>query len=254
MATTYRAVRCTDSTTVALKIPHDSCLVDESFRTRFLREGELGQQLHHPNIVRIYDTGEDRGLLYLAMELLTGHILRQELRAIKRMPERRALEIVRAIAEALDYAHAKGVIHRDLKPENIMVQADGSIKVMDFGIARVAGQAGITSTNLFLGTPMYGAPESIDSRSVDHRADLYSLGIVFFELLQGRAPFSSESPFQVMEMHLRTPLPTLESLEHPVRSSVWAIVERLCAKDRGNRHPSAAPLLVELNRALYDDQ
>jgi serine/threonine protein kinase len=237
---------------VALKVPHESCLVDEGFRTRFLREGELGQQLHHPNIVRIHDTGEDRGRLYLAMELLEGRTLKQELREVGTLPERRAIEIVRAIAEALDYAHAKGVIHRDLKPENIMVLDGGAIKVMDFGIARVAGQAGLTNTNLFLGTPLYAAPESVDARHVDHRADLYSLGIIFFELLQGTAPFVSESPFRVIEMHMNAPLPSLSSLPNPVRPVVWAMVERLCAKDREARYPGAASLLVDLNRILHD--
>ncbi|HPC84163.1 MAG TPA: protein kinase [Thermoanaerobaculaceae bacterium] len=254
MATTYRATRSADAATVALKVPHESCLVDEGFRTRFMREGELGRALHHPNIVRIHDVGEDRGRPYLAMELLEGRTLKQELREAGRLPERRALEIVRAIAEALDYAHAKGVIHRDLKPENIMVLASGAIKVMDFGIARVAGQPGLTGTNLFLGTPLYAAPESVDARHVDHRADLYSLGIILFELLQGTAPFVSESPFRVLEMHMHAPLPTLSSLPQPVRPAVWAVVEKLCAKDRQARYDSAASLLVDVNRLLHDLQ
>lgn len=252
MATTYRATRSSDAVTVALKVPHESCLVDEGFRSRFVREGELGRALHHPNIVRIHDVGEDRGRLYLAMELLEGRTLKQELREVGALPERRALEIVRAIAEALDYAHAKGVIHRDLKPENIMVLESGAIKVMDFGIARVAGQVGLTSTNLFLGTPLYAAPESVDARHVDHRADLYSLGIILFELLQGTAPFISESPFRVLEMHMNAPLPALSSLPRPVRAEVWAVVERLCAKDRDARFDNAASLLVDINRILHD--
>lgn len=252
MAVTYRAARRGDGATVALKVPHEGCLADESFRTRFLREGQLGQQLHHPNIVRVLDAGEDSGRLFLAMELLSGQTLKRALCGAGFFELRRAIEIVRAIAEALDYAHAKGVIHRDLKPENVMLLPDGGVKVMDFGIARVTGQTALTGTNFFLGTPLYSAPEAVDAKNVDHRADLYALGIILFELIEGTVPFSSDSPFRVMEMHIKVPLPDPATLRRPMPAQVWTMVSRLCAKDREARYPDASALLVDLNRVIHD--
>jgi len=252
MATTYQARREGDGALVALKVPHEFCLTDESFVARFLREGKLGEQLHHPRIVRIFEAGEDQGRPFLAMELLEGRTLKQELRAVGRFGLRQSLEVARDIAEALDYAHAKGVVHRDLKPENIMLLQDGSLKVMDFGIARLTGQEGLTSASLFIGTPLYAAPEMVEPTSVDHRVDLYALGIILYEMLQGTVPFTADSPYRVLEMHMRSPLPAREALVHPVPEAVWAIVERLCAKQREDRHPHAEALLVELNTLLHN--
>ncbi len=159
---------------------------------------------------------------------------------------------MRDIAEALDYAHAKGVVHRDLKPENVMLLPDGTVKVMDFGIARMSDQPGLTTSNIFLGTPLYAAPEMVDPKSVDHRADLYALGIILFEMLEGGVPFTADSPYRVLEMHMRQPLPDPEHLAHPIPPPVWAVIRRLCEKDPAARYPDAAPLLVELNRLLRD--
>ncbi len=252
MATTYRARRTGDGSTVAVKVPHDGCLADETFVARFVREGRLGEQLHHPRIVRILAAGEEGGRPYLAMELITGRTLKAEMRERGPMPLRRALEIARDIAEALDYAHAKGVVHRDLKPENVMLLPDGTIKVMDFGIARLTDQPGLTTSNLFLGTPLYAAPEMVDPKNVDHRADLYALGIILYEMLEGAVPFTADSPFRVLEMHLRQPLPSREQLARQVPAQVWAVVEKLCAKTPSARFEGAQPLLVELNRLLQD--
>jgi hypothetical protein len=252
MATTYRARRKRDGATVAVKLPHEACLEDPTFVTRFLREGNLGEQLHHPNIVRILDTGKQGERPFLAMEMLAGRTLKQELRDRGPLPVRRALEIARDIAEALDYAHAKGVVHRDLKPENVMLLPDGQVRVMDFGIARTGGGEGLTSTNLFLGTPLYAAPEMVDPKSVDHRVDLYALGIILYEMLEGTVPFTADSPYRVLEMHLHSPLPGRNALARPVPEEVWAVITGLCEKDREKRTPSAERLLVELHRLLRD--
>ncbi len=250
MGTTYQAVRERDGTAAAVKVPHAGYRADASFLARFLREGKLGEHLHHPRIVKIFEAGEEGGQPFLAMELLQGKTLKQLLREEAPLPVRRALEMARDIAEALDYAHAKGVIHRDLKPENIMMLGDGTLKVMDFGIARVAGEAGLTASHSFLGTPLYAAPEMVEAKRIDQRADLYALGIILFEMLEGTVPFNADSPYQVLKMHMEQPLPSGPALAHPVPPAVWRVVERLCAKDPGERYPTAAALLVELNRLL----
>jgi Protein kinase domain/PEGA domain len=250
MATTYRAVRSSDGTAVAVKVPHESCLADSTFLARFVREGNLGEQLHHPRIVRIFEAGEAGGRPFLAMELLEGRTLKDELRRSAPLPLDRALAITTDIAEALDYAHAKGVIHRDLKPENVMLLPDGTLRVMDFGIARLVDQEGITSSQFFLGTPLYSAPEMIEPRRIDHRADLYSLGIILFEMLDGTVPFAADSPLKVLQMHQHDPLPDRHALAQPIPEAVWQVVQRLCAKQPAERFASAQSLLVELHALL----
>ena len=158
--------------------------------------------------MRIYEAGEDRGLAYLAMELLPGDTLEAEIgRHPQGMELRTALEIARDVAEALDYAHGKGIVHRDLKPANVMLLPDGTRKVMDFGVARIEGQPGLTTSQVFFGSPVYAAPELVEPRSIGPRADLYSLGIVLFEMLEGRPPFVHESVFRLLELHRGEPLP-----------------------------------------------
>jgi hypothetical protein len=250
MATTYQARRDRDGAMVALKVPHEGCLADPTFLARFLREGRLGEQLHPPRIVKIFEAGEQSGRPFLAMELLEGRTLKQMLREEAPLPLRKAVEIARDIAEALDYAHAKGVIHRDLKPENIMMLEDGALKVMDFGIARVEGETGLTASQFFLGTPLYAAPEMLEPKRIDHRVDLYALGIILYEMFEGTVPFSADSPFRVLEMHMHRPLPGRAELPRTVPETLWHVVERLCEKDPAARYASAELLLVELHHLL----
>jgi hypothetical protein len=249
MAATFRARRLRDGRVVALKVPHPSG--DATYLERFVREGKLGEALHHPAIVRIFEAGEEQGVPYLAMELLEGRTLKQEIEA---HPEglgvRRALVVARSIAEALDYAHGKGVVHRDLKPENVMLLPDSAVKVMDFGVARVEGQPGLTTSQFFLGSPLYAAPEAIEPHRLDARSDLYSLGVLLYEMLEGCPPFVHESIFKVLELHQRQPLPAREALARPVPAAVWSLVLRLCAKAPEDRFPSAQALLVALAQVL----
>jgi serine/threonine-protein kinase len=252
MAVTYRARRRSDGHEVALKVPRES--PDPTYLERFLREGKLGETLHHPGIVRIFEAAEDHGLPFLAMELIPGRTLRAELDAAPGgLPERRALEIARAIAEALDYAHGKSVVHRDLKPENIMLLPEGGLKVMDFGVARVDGQPGLTTSQIFFGSPLYAAPELVEPRTIDHRADLYSLGILLYEMLEGAPPFIHESVFKLLEMHQSSRLPDPAALPRPLPPALWAILARLCEKRPDRRYGSAQELLVDLDRLLYQD-
>jgi hypothetical protein len=236
MATVYE--------TFALKRPLAALLDDELFRERFLREADLGRTLHHPNIVRIFDRGVVGETPYFAMELVPGETLRALLDREGPLDVLRAARVTSQVAEALDYAHHKGVIHRDLKPSNIMLEPSGGVKVMDYGIARAQHLEGLTTTGTFLGTPYYAAPETVDG--VAHpRSDLYSLGVVLFEMLTGRVPFQGDNAFVVMRRHCDTPPPVPSSLRRTVSVALDRIVLRLLSKDPTDR-PSAEDLLNAL--------
>jgi len=239
-------LRVSDGKPVALKIPHEQLLHDPSFRSRFLREGHLGTQLHHPNIVRVLEAGEEAERPFIAMELVEGRTLRDLIAATGDLPLDRALDITRQVAEALDYAHAKGVTHRDLKPENLMVDRSGVVRVMDFGLARLSDAPGLTASSVFLGTPAYAAPEAISGVPADHRQDLYALGLVLFELLQGRAPHAGSSPLEQLRAHLDGRFPTRDELERPVPEPVWELLSDLVARDPDDRPASAQQVLVRL--------
>ncbi len=249
MATTYRAEHVNDGRVVALKVPHEHLLDDAEFNERFLREGSLGATIHHPNIIRIFEAGRHEHIPFIAMELVDGVTLQAHLVGHGKLPVPEALEITRGIALALDYAHVKGVVHRDVKPDNIMLLADGTVKVMDFGIARVAATPGLTATNTYLGTPLYSAPEAICPDEVGPQSDLYSLGIVLFRMLSGEVPFEASSPFKVVELHRTAPLPRF-SPEHQVPEKVETMVRRLTAKRLCDRYPSAEVFLHDLNQYL----
>ncbi len=258
MARTYLATRLRDGLQVAIKVPHEHLLANPESTARFLGEGQLGATLHHPNIVRIYEAAEHHETPFIAMEYLEGETLEALLGREGALPARRALEIARGIALALDYAHLKGVVHRDLKPENIMLlpartTASGlpaeEVRVMDYGIARVLGTPGMTATGVYIGTPFYSAPEAVGPRGTDPRSDLYSLGIILYQMLAGDVPFRSEDPVQLLLMHQRDPLPDLPA-ELAVPQEAAGMVRRLAAKKPRERYESAEILLRELGQLL----
>ncbi len=249
MATTYRAENTRDGRVVALKIPHDHLLDDREFAERFLREGALGATIHHPNIIRIFEAGKHEEVPFIAMELIEGETLEARLTRDGALSVSHALEIARGIALALDYAHVKGVVHRDVKPDNVMLLPDGTVKVMDFGIARVASSPGLTATNIYLGTPFYSAPEAIDPEQVGPHSDLYSLGIVLYRMLSNRVPFEAPSPLKVVELHRTAPLPPFAA-ELQIPAPVQSFVAKLTAKGKADRYRSAEVFLHELNGYL----
>jgi len=248
MGTTYAARRIRDVLAAALKVPHAHVMQDPEFARRFLREAALGATLHHPNIIRIYETGESQGRPFFSMERLSGETLEQRILR-ERLDLRTALEIARGIGLALDYAHLKGIVHRDLKPANVMILSDGLVKVMDYGIARVLGGPQMTATSLFIGTPLYSAPEVIRGEDVGPQADLYSLGIILYRLLTGRLPFEGNSPYELFSLHCNSPLPRMPE-ELGVPPEVIALVELLTAKSTEERVPSAEAFLREVSRIL----
>jgi hypothetical protein len=249
MATVYRAQRGSDVR--ALKRPRAAVVEDPQFLERFLREADIGRTLHHPNIVRIHERGEVAGVPFFTMELVAGETLQALLSRSARLPAAEAVRLLLQVIEALDYAHSKGVVHRDLKPSNIMVGSDGTVRVMDFGIARSQRLEGITVTGAFLGTPEYVAPEAVEGRDVGPRSDLYSLGAIFFEMLTGRRPFEADSPFGVLQKHCTEPPPAPRALAPQVPAELETIVLRLLAKAPADRFASAEELLLAL-RAWLD--
>ncbi len=250
MATTYRARRLDDQRLVALKVPHPTFLTDPGFVVRFLQEAHLGARLRHPHIVRVLETGEVDGLPFIAMEYLEGLTLKEAIAGAGHLALRRALQVTRDVADALEHAHARGVVHRDLKPENIMLREGACLKVLDFGIAKVVGEVGLTSANMFIGSPAYSAPEMVDSSSIDHRADLYSLGVILFEMLEGHPPFTGFSAIEVLLKHRSDPLPDPAGLAHPVPREVWRLISSLLAKEPRQRLPDARSLRLALELLL----
>jgi predicted Ser/Thr protein kinase len=248
MATVFRAER--NGEYVALKRPLPAFLDDPEFLERFLREAEIGRTLHHPNIIRIFERGHVSGVPYFTMELVRGRTLQAHLREHGALAPKPATRVIVQVAEALDYAHLKGVVHRDLKPSNIMVLEDDTVKVMDYGIARARRFSGLTVTGAFLGTPDYVAPEAAEGKPTDARSDLYSLGVVFYEVLTGKKPFVADTPFGVLSKHVSEPPNPPSAVAPGCPRDLEAVVLRLLAKDPEKRHPGAEELLIELREFL----
>ena len=248
MASVYKAERRGEVS--ALKRPLPAFLDEPEFLERFQREAEIGRTLHHPNIVRILERGTVDQVPYFTMELVPGETLQAHLEHAGALSPRLAAGIVVQIAEALDYAHLKGVVHRDLKPSNVMVLEDGTAKVMDYGIARARRFEGMTVTGAFLGSPEYVAPEAIEGKEIDARSDLYSLGVIFYETLTGRRPFSADTPFAVLRKHLTEPPPRPTLIVPGLPPELERIVLRLLDKQADQRHAGAEELVNELRDFL----
>ena len=248
MASVYRVQR--GSEVYALKRPLPAFLEEPEFLERFLREAEIGRTLHHPNIVRILERGAAEGVPFFTMELVPGETLQAQLQRGGALVPRLATQTIVQIAEALDYAHLKGVVHRDLKPSNVMVLADGTVKVMDYGIARARRFDGLTVTGAFLGSPEYVAPETIEAKGTDARSDLYSLGVIFYETLAGTRPFLADTPFAILQKHL-TEVPAPPSAVRPgVPAELDRIVLRLLNKAPDRRYAAAEELVLDLRDFL----
>ncbi|MCT9819449.1 Stk1 family PASTA domain-containing Ser/Thr kinase [Microbacterium sp. W1N] len=256
MASVYRGEDTTLGRTVAIKILKPELAADASFRTRFRLEAQAASRMSHPTIVRVFDAGEDvatdvdgheRPVPYIVMELVDGRLLKDVI-ADGSVPVADAVRYVDGILEALEYSHRAGVVHRDIKPGNVMVTPTGQVKVMDFGIARAVSDSSSTvaETTAIIGTAAYFSPEQAKGEPVDGRADLYSAGVVLYELLTGRAPFRGESPVAVAYQHVsEAPIPPSE-LVGAVSRSLDAVVLRALAKDPFQRFQDAASFRTAL--------
>ena len=247
MASVYLAMQESVQREVALKIMSPTLLGDPQFGERFLREARIAAKLRHPHVVQVHDVGVAGGLHYIAMEYLPGGPVLQRDGPARGL--RFALRATREIASALGYAHARGVIHRDIKPDNILLREDGAAVLTDFGIARASDNVRMTMAGAIIGTPSYMSPEQARGMELDGRSDLYSLGIVFYELLLGRVPYTAEDSLTVGIMHITAPLPELPA-EHRWLQPVF---DRLLAKDPGARFQTGdelAQALAEIEQSL----
>src|SRR6202162_2934943 len=234
---------------VAIKILNDRHAGDDQFVDRFRREAKNAASLSHPNIVSIYDRGEAEGTYYIAMEYLDGRSLKELILTRGPAPLNVAIEYVRQILSALRFAHRHGIVHRDIKPHNVLVDAEGRVKVTDFGIAR-AGTSQMTEAGSIVGTAQYLSPEQARGTDVDQRSDLYSLGVVLYELLTGALQFNGDTPVEIAMKHLST-IPEAPSAKRPdVPRDLDLIVTRALAKDPDDRYQSAEEMDADLERFL----
>jgi eukaryotic-like serine/threonine-protein kinase len=216
-------------------------------RSRFFREAETAGRLNHPNIVTIYDVGEERGLAYIAMEYLKGKHLSDYARSNNLLEPRKVLELIGRTAEALGFAHKQQVVHRDIKPANLMYDPSADIlKITDFGIARLSG-AGSTRTGIVLGTPSFMSPEQLEGRTVTGHSDLFSLGVSLFQLLTGQLPFTADSMTGLMQQIAEAPHPPLRAFRPDLPASVESVIDRALAKNPEARYDSGAQMAAALD-------
>lgn len=254
MATIYRASHVKNGAMAVLKVPYDQFQNDLRFVERFRREAELGQKLLHENIIRIYEYGASKdGLTYIAMEYLPGVDLRGYLDSHGKMPIKEALRTVVQVCRALGYAHERGIIHRDIKPENIMLpdkRTKGKVVLMDFGVAHAAYLGTVGTRSTYLGTPYYMSPDQISRRRVNGRSDIYSLGVLFFEMLTGKRPFDDADPLKVLIKHRESPPPKPRSINPKIPAGLERIILKMLAKRPTDRYKSAEALVAALKRYM----
>jgi WD40 repeat protein len=249
MGTVYRARDPILERDVALKTVAPELLSQADTQGRFQREARAAARLQHPNIVTIYELGETDGTLFIAMELLEGLDLAEAMTPADRLPLVQKLRIVVDMCRGLDYAHKRGVFHRDVKPANVRILKDGAVKIVDFGIARVEDST-MTKTGMVLGTPSYMAPEVLRGGRVDHRADMWAVGVVLYELLRGLRPFDAPTIAALVYKIVHEPAPVLDTASLGVPASVAAVVDQALAKDPAGRFRDMAEMADALQLVL----
>lgn len=247
MASIFRATDELTGKPVAIKIPHHELETDPVFFERFHREQEIGEKLDHPGVMKVYPSAH-HSRLYMAMEWVGGQPLRQVMDEQKKFPPARAVKIALHIAAALDCIHGHGVFHRDLKPENIMVTANDHIKLIDFGAAANVGARRLTFGNFSrtMGTPDYVSPEQVKGKRGDARSDIYALGVMLYEMLTGKVPFTGPNPFAIMnDRLLNNPVPPRE-IDPGISPQLQEIIYRALERDPAKRYPSARDFALDL--------
>lgn len=254
MAIVYRAKDLVLNRPVAVKVLRSQFGTDEDFVTRFRREAQAVASLSHPNVVGVYDVGQDGDTHYMVMEYVEGYTLKELITRNGALPVEDAVEIAAEICDALEHAHANQIIHRDIKPHNILIGKNGRIKVTDFGIARAVTSTTITHTNSVLGSVHYFSPEQARGGITAEKSDIYSLGIVLYEMVTGQLPFSGESPISVALKHLQEPLPEPRQVNPAIPQSVENVILKALVKDPSYRYASAREMLEDLETCLLPER
>jgi serine/threonine protein kinase len=251
MATVYKAYHPALERYVAIKALHPAFMEEEGFLARFQREARVVAKLEHPNIVPIYDFSEHKGRPYLVMKYIDGETLKARL-ARKALSDSEKLEIVEAVGKALSFAHNEGYFHRDIKPSNVLLSSDGSIYLADFGLARIAADGASTlSGDMLMGTPHYISPEQARGESdLDEKTDIYSFGVVLYELTVGRVPFDSDTPFSIIHDHIYTPLPLPSKINPEIPEKIQEVLIKALAKDREDRYESVDVMVSAFREAM----
>jgi serine/threonine protein kinase len=247
MASVYKATDLRTGAHVAVKVPDPEAEMDVVFFDRFAREAEIGRELDHPGIVKVYPR-DGQSKVYMAMEWVEGRSLRHILHDEGRLAPEHAVRIALSICEALEYIHAHGIVHRDLKPENVIVDHEDQIKLIDFGIAGKAGARRLTFGKLSptLGTVDYISPEQVKGKRGDARSDIYALGAMLYEMVSGEVPFTATNPFAAMNARLVSDAVPVRELNRAVSVELDSVIRRAMARDPGQRHTSAGELSFDL--------
>ena len=253
MSEVYKAYQPGLDRYVAIKVLHSFLVTEENFLARFRREAKIVAMLRHLNIVRVHDFDVKDDVYYMVMEFIDGPTLKARLQEMDKegqmLPLEEVVRIVTTLANALDYAHQRGMVHRDVKPANIMFTQDGEVVLADFGIAKMVDVAGLTASGAIVGTPLYMAPEQGMGQGGDERADIYSLGVVLYQLLTGRLPFDAETPIGVILKHISEPLRPLTALSPNVPPAIDAVIVRALAKAPKDRYQTVKEFAADLERA-----
>jgi tRNA A-37 threonylcarbamoyl transferase component Bud32 len=250
MSTVYRAFDVNLERQVAIKLLHREMSADSDQLERFRREARAVAQLSHPHIVGVIDAGEDEGRPYIVFEYVEGETLKQRINEVGQLPVDESLAYAIEIARALGCAHGHGIVHRDVKPQNVLIDEEGSAKVTDFGIARSLKDDGLTADGRVLGTTDYVSPEQALGHDVNGQSDIYSLGIVLYEMLTGEVPFHGENQISVAMKHVREDLPDIQFRRPEVSATLAAVLDRMTDKDLAHRYVDVPSLIADLEETL----
>src|SRR5690349_14183214 len=250
MSTVYRALDVTLERRVAVKLMNREVATDSDQLERFRREARAVAQLSHPHIVGVIDAGEDDGRPYIVLEYVEGETLKDRIRRQGRLPIAEAVAYAIEIAHALGAAHARHIVHRDVKPQNVLIDEEGSAKVTDFGIARTLEEDGLTADGRVIGTTDYVSPEQALGQPVTGQSDLYSLGIVLYEMLTGEVPFKGDNQVAVAMKHVREDVPDVQSRRPELSAALAAVIDTATAKRVEDRYADDAELIADLEDVL----